>query len=298
MKLATIVAGDSTALAAHVDGELIDLTRAMTALSHTYVPRSVTDVISADSVAREALDEVFQNAGLKAPRLSVDACTLLPPHLPRGNVFCVGVNYDDHLSEAQTSGMAVVAHEAPTYFSKDPRAFCGAYDDIVVDSSLTQMLDWEAELAVIIGRPGRNIAADAALEHVFGYTVVNDVSARDVQASRGQWFLGKNLTAASPIGPYVVTADEVTDPQQLTLTCTVDGEVKQHASTQTMVHSVAALITDLSRFLELQAGDVISTGTPAGVGAAAKPPQFLLPGSRLVTEISRIGRQENVIRAS
>lgn len=297
MRLCTLDVDRSNRLGIGLDdGYVVDLTQVLERTATVAPPRSVTDVILGHGVDLTELRAAWSELVKGAPRLDLARVRLLPPHLPSANVFCVGVNYRDHAQEAKALVPTFAERPNATWFSKDTRSFCGPFDDVVVDPELTQMLDWEVELGVVIGRGGRHIGRERALEHVFGYTVVNDVSARDVQVARTQWFLGKNLAAASPIGPYVVTADELGDPQDLQLTCAVDGEVKQQASTADMLHSVADLIADLSRFVDLQPGDVISTGTPAGVGAAASPPQFLQAGSRLVTEISRVGRQENVVR--
>lgn len=295
MRLATLATAHGTSLALTLGDTFVDITQALLDRGVAAPPRSVTDIVMAGQQELGPFRELVQGLLGSAPRLPLAQCRVLPPHLPTANVFCVGVNYREHVREGVDLDPSLAMLTEATYFSKDARSFCGAFDDIAVDPSLTSMLDWEVELAVVIGRPGYRISPDQALEHVFGYTIVNDVSARDLQMARGQWFLGKNLMASSPIGPYVVTADEIDDPQALTLTCSVDGVVKQQAGTSDMVHSVAELIADLSRFLPLKAGDVIATGTPAGVGAAGKPPQFLSPGSTLVSEISGIGRMQNLV---
>jgi 2-keto-4-pentenoate hydratase/2-oxohepta-3-ene-1,7-dioic acid hydratase in catechol pathway len=225
------------------------------------------------------------------PSLPLASLTLLLPFRPTKNVFCLGANYADHAKEG--------GHErpqAPIYFTKSAVALAGPYDDIEVDPTLTRNLDWEIELAVVVGRGGRHIPAGQALAHVFGYTVINDVSARDIQHSRGQWFLGKNLHRSSPIGPWVVTADEIPDPQKLDLELRVNGAVKQKTSTRNMIFSIVDAIVDLSRHLALESGDVIATGTCSGVGAARTPPEFLREGDLLETEIPAIGTLRNRIR--
>ena len=294
MKLATVAKGESTTLMA-VDGDqAIDLSELFVRAGVINTPKSVTDVV----LGGPNLENMLRQAGgvAAAKRMPVSQCHLLPPHLSQANVFCVGVNYSEHGKEAAAAGVDYVAPPAPTYFTRDARSFCGPYDDIVVRRDLTARLDWEAELGVVIGIGGRFIAPQAALDHVFGYVIINDISARDVQLGRGQWFLGKNLTRTGPVGPYVVTADEIGDPQNLIVSLRVDGQVKQSASTSTMIHSVAALIADLSQYIELRPGDLISTGTPAGIGAAQNPPQFLQAGSIVEVEISGLGRQRNVVR--
>jgi len=164
-----------------------------------------------------------------------------------------------------------------------------------VDRTATQQVDWEAELGVIIGIGGRNIPRDRALRHVFGYTVINDVSARDLQMAHGQWFKGKSLDGSCPMGPYLVTADEFGDPQGKRLMCRVNGVTKQDASTADMIFPVASIIEWLSKGLTLEAGDIIATGTPEGVGLGRTPPEFLADGDLVETEVEGIGVLRNRI---
>ena len=154
-------------------------------------------------------------------------------------------------------------------------------------------IDWEAELAVIIGRGGKNIPASAAFDHIFGYTCLNDVSARDLQSNHSQFFKGKSLDGACPIGPWIVTADEIPDPQALDITCRVNGVIKQSSNTRYMIFNIPAIIEILSRGMTLDAGDIIATGTPSGVGFARKPPEFLKPGDVVEVEIEGIGVLRN-----
>ena len=164
--------------------------------------------------------------------------------------------------------------------------------------SVSTQLDWEVELGVVIGRGGRHIARENALSHVFGYTVVNDISARDIQNRPGmQWFLGKSLDGSCPMGPVIVTADEIPDPQSLTLRLAVNGAVKQEDTTAHMLFDVAAIIAEISRVLTLEPGDIIATGTPAGVGFARTPPEFLQPGDVMETTVDGIGTLHNRIVA-
>ncbi len=230
-------------------------------------------------------------ARAEAPTLPLAGVRLGLPFRPTKNVFCLGANYADHAREG--------GHErpqAPIYFTKCAVALTGPYDDIEVDPAVTRKLDWEIELAAIIGKGGRYIPAARALDHVFGYTVINDVSARDIQHGRDQWFLGKNLHRSSPIGPWIVTADEIPDPQDVELELRVNGAAKQKANTRDMIFTVADSIVDLSRHLELEPGDIIATGTCSGVGAARKPPEFLREGDLLETEIRGIGVLRNRVR--
>jgi 2,4-diketo-3-deoxy-L-fuconate hydrolase len=203
-----------------------------------------------------------------------------------GKFVCIGLNYSDHAAEA---GMAVPPE--PIVFGKWTSAICGPDDDIVIPRGSVKT-DWEVELGVVIGKGGRNIAESQAMEHVAGYCVVNDVSERDFQLNRsGTWDKGKGCDTFGPIGPWLVTPDEVPDPQSLRLWLEVDGKSFQAGSTATMVYQVPFLISYLSQFMSLQPGDIISTGTPPGVGMGQKPPVFLKPGQTMRLGIDGLGVQ-------
>ena len=204
-----------------------------------------------------------------------------------GKFICIGLNYADHAAE---SGMPLPAE--PVVFSKWTSAICGPDDDVEIPRGSTRT-DWEVELGVVIGTGGRYIAEADALSHVAGYCVVNDVSEREVQLERGggQWDKGKGHDTFGPIGPWLVTADEVPDPQALALWLEVDGHRFQDGSTRTMVFGVKQLVSHLSRFMSLQPGDVISTGTPPGVGLGQKPPRYLVAGQTMRLGIQGLGVQ-------
>jgi 2-keto-4-pentenoate hydratase/2-oxohepta-3-ene-1,7-dioic acid hydratase in catechol pathway len=216
---------------------------------------------------------------------------------PLKNVFCLGLNYAAHAKEsAQARNKETKIPEIPVIFSKVPTTVNGPFDAIPVDRSVTDQVDWEVELGVVIGTTGRNIAGGDALAHVFGYTVINDISARDVQiAHGGQWFKGKSLDGSCPMGPMVVTADEFGDPQAKRLQCRVNGVTKQDASTADMIFPVATIIEWLSKGLTLEAGDIIATGTPSGVGMGRDPKEFLRKGDVVETEIEGIGTIRNTV---
>ena len=184
----------------------------------------------------------------------------------------------------------------PVIFTKAPTTVTGPFDDIVVDRAVTQQVDWEVELGAIIGKTGRNIPKSDALSHIFGYTVINDVSARDLQQQHMQWFKGKSLDGFCPMGPLVVTADEFGDPQTKQLQLRVNGVTKQDASTAKMIFAVDVIIEWLSKGLTLEAGDIIATGTPEGVGMGRTPQEFLANGDVLETEVEGIGTLRNRIR--
>ena len=216
---------------------------------------------------------------------------------PLKNIFCVGRNYAAHARESAAAFKTDAnLPEIPVFFSKVPTAVTGPYDDIPRHAAVTSQVDWEAELGVIIGRRGRNIAARDALSHVFGYTVINDVTARDLQQRHNQWFKGKSLDGSCPMGPVVVTADEFGDPQNKQITLRLNGVTKQDARTSDMIFTVATIIEWLSKGLTLEPGDIIATGTPEGVGMGRTPQEWLTHGDVVETEIESIGTMKNVVK--
>jgi 2-keto-4-pentenoate hydratase/2-oxohepta-3-ene-1,7-dioic acid hydratase in catechol pathway len=223
-----------------------------------------------------------------------DVRLLAPLGDPPGNVICLGRNYAEHAREsARVQGEEVTR---PTFFSKAITSIIGPNDDIAFDSELSTQIDWEAELAVIIGRRARRVSRDEALSYVFGYMVLNDISARDIQSGYGgQFFYGKSLDGSCPTGPWIVTADDVPDPQSLPVRLWVDGVLKQDDSTRNMIFDVAESIAILARGITLLPGQIIATGTPAGVGFARTPPEFLRPGNIVETEIEGIGKLRNAV---
>jgi 2,4-didehydro-3-deoxy-L-rhamnonate hydrolase len=274
------------------DGTVLDLTE----LARDLGPAAPSGILGWIEAAPGELDRLLERADRdRAARPLADLTLLSPLGRPPRSPICVGANYREHIAESEAVVGDLALPDDPVYFTKDTRSICGPFDDIPVDPLVTSQLDWEVELAVIIGTAGRDIPRSSALAHVFGYAVLNDVSARDVQLSSSQWWKGKSLEGSSPLGPYLVTRDEVPDPQDLGLSCWVDGELKQQSTTGHMIHDVAAIIADLSRYLTLEPGDVISTGTPEGVGLARQPQEWLTPGALLESEITGLGRQANRI---
>ena len=215
---------------------------------------------------------------------------------PSKNVFCVGWNYLEHFEEGAKKlqdNRELPKH--PVFFSKASTAVNGPYDAIPFDASVSTSLDWEAELGVIIGTGGKNITEADAMGHIYGYTVINDVSWRDLQRRHGgQWHKGKSLDGTCPMGPWIVTADSI-DPNNLRVTCRVNGVVKQDSNTRFLYFKLPRLIAELSAGMTLEAGDIISTGTPEGVGFARNPPEFMKPGDLMETEIEGIGVLRNPI---
>jgi len=219
------------------------------------------------------------------------------PIRPAKNVICLGLNYSSHAKEsAQARGREVKIPDHPVFFTKAPTSINGPYDAIEWDPSVTQQVDWEAELGVVIGVRGKNIPRAKALDHVFGYTVVNDVSARELQQRHLQWFKGKSLDTFCPMGPVVVTGDEFGNPQTKTIGLRVNGVQKQHSTTANMIFAVDVIIESLSQGMTLEPGDVIATGTPEGVGLGRTPQEFLKDGDVVETEIEGIGTLRNIIR--
>jgi 2-keto-4-pentenoate hydratase/2-oxohepta-3-ene-1,7-dioic acid hydratase in catechol pathway len=219
-----------------------------------------------------------------------------PIRHPAKNVICLGLNYSSHAKEsAQARGREVKIPDHPVFFTKAPTSINGPYDEIEWDPSVTQQVDYEAELGVVIGLGGKNIPRAKALEHVFGYTVINDVSARELQQRHLQWFKGKSLDGFCPMGPVVVTGDEFGNPQAKTIGLRVNGVQKQHSTTANMIFAVDVIIESLSQGMTLEPGDVIATGTPEGVGLGRTPPEFLKDGDLVETEIEGIGILRNRI---
>ena len=216
--------------------------------------------------------------------------TLLAPLQQPPRIFAIGLNYVEHAAESKMKVQAV-----PTVFFKLQSAITGPDTEVLLPADATQP-DYEAELAVVIGKSGHRIAAEDWEQYVFGYTIVNDVSARGVQLATSQWTLGKSFPTFAPMGPWIVTKDEVPDPHALDINLTLSGEVMQHANTRDLIFKIPALIEYLSSIVALESGDVISTGTPPGVGLGRTPPRWLLDGEEMVIEIEKIGTLRNTTR--
>jgi 2-keto-4-pentenoate hydratase/2-oxohepta-3-ene-1,7-dioic acid hydratase in catechol pathway len=256
---------------------------------------SMLGIIRAGEAMLARLRELGKKPGATAVALA-DVKLHAPIPRPTKNVFCVGWNYLPHFEEgAKKLQDDRKLPEWPVFFSKAPTAVNGPYDSVPFDAAISTSLDWEVELGVIIGPGGKNITQEAAMAHVWGYTVINDVSWRDLQRRHGgQWHKGKSLDGTCPMGPCIVTADSL-KWDELRVTCRVNGVVKQDSNTRHMYFKVPRLIADLSAGMTLEPGDVISTGTPEGVGFARTPPEFLEPGDLLETEIEGIGVLRNPI---
>lgn len=210
------------------------------------------------------------------------------PRTPK-NILCVGKNYADHAAEMG----ADAPPEKLMIFTKSPTTIAADEQDISVHADVTDSLDYEGELAVVISKGGRNIPKQLAYDYIFGYTIANDVTARDVQAAHGQFFLGKSLDGSCPMGPYIVTKNEIPNPENLSVVTKVNDEVRQNGNTASMIFKIDELIAEISRFVTLEPGDVILTGTPAGVGKGMTPPTFLKQGDTVKVSIESIGTLVN-----
>jgi 2-keto-4-pentenoate hydratase/2-oxohepta-3-ene-1,7-dioic acid hydratase in catechol pathway len=257
---------------------------------------SLLDLIAAGPAALAALRGSLADFAQR-PGVPLDLSRLLAPiPRPRKNVFCVGMNYAAHARESLIAkGLEPTLPAHPVFFTKAPTTVNRPTGEIVIDPAVSDKLDWEVELAVIIGAGGKNISRAAALDHVWGYTVLNDVSARDLQRRHDQFFKGKSLDGSCPMGPWIVTADEIADPHALTVRLSINGVVKQESTTADLIFDIPTLIEVLSAGMTLEPGDIIATGTPAGVGFARTPAEYLRPGDLMETEIDGIGALRNPI---
>jgi acylpyruvate hydrolase len=256
----------------------------------THLPEEMVEFLAAGS---SAIDRAKKALAAASPAAGLDrsSVTLLAPILRPGKIIAIGQNYLEHAHE---SGAGKAPY--PIIFAKFANAIIGPGAPIVIPSVVTQP-DYEGELAVVIGRKGHSIPEGEALDYVGGYMALNDVSARDWQNRTSQWVIGKTCDTFCPIGPVLVTADEIPDPQDLRVRTIIGGEVLQDGHTSDMIFSVAHLIADMSRVMTLEPGDVIATGTPPGVGAGRKPPRWLRPGDVVRIEIEKIGVLENPVVA-
>lgn len=249
------------------------------------------DVLSVVAGGADAMDRVTRwlYSPPSSERLPLSAVKLLAPIQRPHKIICIGLNYRDHAAE---SNLAVP--ETPTVFAKFSTSVIGPGAPIVLPKASTKP-DYEAEFAVVIGKGGRHIPADEWLKHVFGYTIVNDVSARDFQMATTQWMIGKTFDTFCPMGPAIVTADEIEDPHALAISLTIGGETLQSSNTSNLIFRIPQLIAYLSSVFTLEPGDIISTGTPAGVGFARTPPRYLKAGDEVRVQVQGIGELVNPV---
>lgn len=257
------------------------------------------DSIHTSEIHPKLLDYIISGIPdkFKGEAIPLDKVHLLAPfYRPKRNVFCVGRNYYDHIMELNDQAEADKRAKYPAFFTKATMSVTGPYSNIMLHKNVTDQLDYEVELAVIIGKKGMNIAESDAIDYVFGYTVLNDISARDLQINHLQWVKGKGLDTSCPMGPWVVDKSDIEDPHNLNLCSTVNGEIRQNANTRLMMWRIPQLISILSAGMTIFPGDVLATGTPAGVGKAMKPPCFLKNGDIVKCEVEGIGYIENIIK--
>jgi len=298
VKLLTFKSGSEFKVGVLDGDNVIDLAKAAAAAGKT-VPATMRDIVAAGDAGLATIRDVVAAAKGKAD-LSLplkDVHVAAPLQDLRKNVFCVGRNYKAHIEEMARA----MNRPDPNYpkvaefFTKPPTTVVGPNDDVERHAKYTDKLDYEVELAVIIGKGGRNISAENALDHIFGYTVVNDVTARDAQRAHGQFFKGKSFDTFCPMGPWIVTKDEFGDPSGHRLTLKVNGEIRQDSTTSDLYHGVPAIIRDLSGALTLEPGDIIATGTPSGVAAGMEPPKWVQTGDVMEAEVEGIGVLRNKV---
>ena len=283
----------------------------MKLVTYLHNGKEAVGVLSEDGTAVHPLPFPDMNALIEAPReqllaaaeaakgaLPLAAVTLLAPiPRPRQDIICLGMNYRDHLTEAANYDSAFAKERPVTvYFSKRVSQAVAPEGFIERHADLTNRLDYENELAVIIGKSAKNVKAADAADYIFGYTIVNDVSAREVQTSHKQFYFGKGLDGFTPMGPCITTADEIAFPPALTLTTRVNGELRQNSNTELLLNSIAEIIEELSSGMTLLPGTIIATGTPAGVGMGSDPPKFLKHGDVVECSIEGIGTLRNTVR--
>ena len=297
MKLLMFREGSGRRLGVALDGaQVVDVAELARASGSPAPPADLLALVQDGPAGLERLRTLLAKLDGSRPEPVVRGLSglelLAPLDPPVGNILAVGRNYQKHAEEgARAQGTEV---KPPTFFTKAITSIAGPNDEIRIDPSVSDKIDWEVELGVIIGKAGVNIQRAAALSHVFGYTVINDVSARDIQNGwGGQFFKGKSLDGSCPSGPWVVTADEVPDPQALPLRLFVNGEVKQDATTGDMIYPVDEIIRWLAIGMTLLPGMLIATGTPEGVGFARQPPEFLKPGDLMESEVGGVGKLSN-----
>ncbi|KOY56745.1 fumarylacetoacetate hydrolase family protein [Streptomyces sp. XY332] len=297
MRLLTFTTGDSAArLGADVDGLVLDLA-VLADHAGVDLPRDLLSFVQAGPAAQETATRLLAAHASARPAGAVhrlEEVTLGAPLRP-GKIIGVGLNYVEHVEESSRSlDTDKELPPRPVLFSKPATAVTGPGAPILHNGDLTQQLDWECELAVVIGRTAFRVSEEDAYEHIFGFSIVNDISARDQRRS-GQWFFSKGQDSYAPFGPVVVTVDEIPDPMALDLSLRVNGVTKQKSSTRHMLFPIARLIADISSGVTLEPGDVIATGSPSGVGAGMVPPEFLVPGDTVEATVERIGTLANPV---
>lgn len=288
MKLISGMRGD-TPVAGWLDGDNV-----VVCAEGPPAERAVLDVIERGEAG---LADWSNAAGERVPLSEVRLTSPIPK--PLRDIFCVGKNYFAHADEFHSSGFDSSAVEAvpsaPVIFTKPTTSVCGPGDDVNGSLDPTQTVDYEGELGVVIGRRSFQVSLDEAMDHVFGYVIVNDVTSRELQKRHNQWVIGKGIDTFCPMGPWIATADEIGDPRALELITEINGEVRQKALVEDLIFDIPTLISTMSRTMTLLPGDIIATGTPVGVGIGFKPPRYLSQGDRMRVSITGLGTLENAI---
>lgn len=277
-----------------IDNGVVDLNLILVSLGKTRVNSMIQFIgiynDEIENIENGIKNKKFEVIPLKSVKLHA------PIDRPRRNVFCLGKNYIDHVKEVDAT---VISSEgipkAPIYFTKATDICTGDGDEIRFSKSVTKKVDYEVELAVVIGKEGINIKEEDAENYIFGYTIVNDVSARDLQAIHNQWFKGKSLDTFCPMGPSLVHKSEIPFPVQLNISSTVNGELRQNSNTKNLIFNIANIISNLSKGFTIKPGDIISTGTPSGVGIGFKPEKLLKNGDIVECTIEKIGKISNMV---
>ncbi|OYU79557.1 MAG: gentisate 1,2-dioxygenase [Flavobacterium sp. BFFFF1] len=300
MKLLTYLHNNTPKLGIQVNDTVVDVETLGFKSNETF-PATMLELIDAGHETVTKLQRTLDNANenvIAACSLPLSKVTLLAPiPKPRKNIIGIGLNYTEHVAEsARTLDTSNELPQKPVIFSKPPTTVTATNTEILHNTNLTQQLDWEVELAVIVGKKGKYVPKSEALDYVFGYTVINDISARDCRRA-GQWIVSKGQDTFAPMGPVLVTKDEITDPHNLNLSLKLNGVEKQNSNTKFMLFNINDLIADLSTVFTLEPGDIIATGTPAGVGAGRNPQEWMWDGDVVEATVEGIGTIVNTVKA-
>lgn len=299
MKLVTYTTGSDQRLGFLKNDVVVDIVNLGEKTNNSFPATMLELIDSGDDMLKKIADastNVTENVLASASLPLADIKLLAPIPRPRKNIIGIGLNYTEHVAEsARTLDTASELPKQPIIFSKPPTSVIGTNENILLNKSLTQQLDYEVELAVIIGKKGKYIKNEDALDYIFGYTVINDVSARDCRRA-GQWIVSKGQDTFAPMGPCIVTKDEITDPHNLNLSLKVNGIEKQNSNTKFMLFNINDLIVDLSTVFTIDPGDIIATGTPSGVGAGRNPQEWLWDGDVVEASVEKIGTIVNSVK--
>lgn len=300
MKLATYKTNDSEGRLGFLHNNVIVDMEDFGELSNFPLPNDMLELIDMGFEVIAEINDLIENTSktdLAEISYPLEQVTLLAPiQKPRKNIIGIGLNYTEHVAEsARTLDTTGKLPQKPIIFSKPPTTVTGPNTDVLLNSKLTQQLDYEVELAVVISKKGKYVAPENALDYVFGYSIINDISARDCRRE-GQWIVSKGQDTFAPMGPYLVTKDEIENPHNLNLSLKLNGVEKQNSNTKLLLFNINALIEDLSTVFTIEAGDIIATGTPAGVGAGRNPQEWMKDGDVMEATVEGIGTLINTVR--